>query len=354
LARSTISSVAFRGVASAVPRATRTLEDDAAVFSREAVVKLSASTGIINRRWAGDGLCASDLCEAAARQLLDSLDWEPSSVDLLIFVSQTGDHQLPATACLLHGRLGLRKSAAAFDIGLGCSGYSYGLLSAASLMQNSDIKRALVLVGDTTSKIIAPEDRSVVPLFGDAGTATALERDERAKPMHFVTGSDGTGAGFLMVPAGGARIPRTAETAKRTERESGNFRSDEDLYMDGLSVFWFTLREVPPLIDELFEYSQIDPDDVSAWVFHQANGFMMEHIRKRIKAPEEKFIVDLENWGNTSSASIPLAMTTALRERLDTEPLLLVLAGFGVGLSWSSAVIHTDGHVVAPPLIELS
>ncbi len=337
-----------------MPRATRTLDDDAAVFSREAVEKLSASTGIVNRRWASEDLCTSDLCEAAARQLLESLDWEPSSIDLLVFVSQTGDHQLPATACLLHGRLGLGKSAAAFDIGLGCSGYSYGLLSAASMMQSSDIKRALVLVGDTTSRIIGPEDRSVVPLFGDAGTATALERDDSAEPMHFVTGTDGTGAGSLIVPAGGARIPRTAETSQRTEREGGNIRSDEDLYMDGVSVFWFTLREVPPLVSELFEHSQTNPDDVSAWVLHQANGFMMEHIRKRLKAPAEKFVVDLKDWGNTSSASIALAMTTSLRDRLASEPMVLLLAGFGVGLSWSSAIIRTDGRVVAPPLVEVS
>lgn len=336
-----------------MPRSIRSLDDDAAVFGREAVEKIAANTGIISRRWAGEGLCASDLCESAAHSLLSELGWAPESVDLLVFISQTGDHPLPATACLLHGRLGLSKSAAAFDIGLGCSGYSYALWAAASLMSTSDAHRALVLVGDTLTKTISPRDRALVPLFGDAGTATALERDPDGMPMHFVTGTDGSGASFLMIPAGGSRLPITESTNERTERESGNVRSDQDLFMDGSSIFSFTLREVPAMVRELLEYSGTPPDDISAWVFHQANKFMMDHLRRRVKAPEDRFVIDLADWGNTSSPSIALALTTSLRERLSTEPMTLLLAGFGVGLSWSSAIIHTDGKVVAPPLIEV-
>jgi len=349
-----VQGVAFRGVASAVPRSVRTLADDAEAFSREAVDKIAASTGIISRRWAEQGLCASDLCEAAARRLIADLEWEPSSLDLLVFVSQTGDHQLPATACLLHGRLGLAKQAAAFDIGLGCSGYSYALWVASSLLRSSSGRRALVLVGDTLTKTISPGDRALVPLFGDAGTATALEVDDGAAPIHFVTGTDGTGAEFLVIPASGSRIPRTAATGFRSERESGNVRSDEDLFMDGSSIFSFTLREVPPMMRSLLDSAGVNAEDVSSWVFHQANKFMMDHLRRRVKAPEDRFVIDLETWGNTSSPSIALALTTSLRARLQSEPLTLLLAGYGVGLSWSSALVRTDGAVVAPPLIELS
>jgi 3-oxoacyl-[acyl-carrier-protein] synthase-3 len=286
--------------------------------------------------------------------LLEALDWAPSSLDLIVFVSQTGDYQLPATACVLHGRLDLPKSAAAFDVGLGCSGYVYGLWIASTLLASSNGGRALLLVGDTLTRTISPGDRSLVPLFGDAGTATALERDEATVPIPIVTGTDGSGSGFLVIPSSGMRLPRTPETAERSEREGGNVRGDQDLFMDGSSIFAFTLREVPQLVRDVIEHARIDPDQIDHWLFHQANQFMMDHLRRRVKAPEEKFVVDLADWGNTSSPSIPLAMTTSLRDSLTSGPRTLLLAGYGVGLSWSGAILTTPTGFVAPPLLEVS
>jgi 3-oxoacyl-[acyl-carrier-protein] synthase III len=351
--RSQVAGVALRGVASAVPSHRRTLNDDAQYFPIEALEKIAESTGIVERRWAGEGLCASDLCHAAAERLLFELGWAPDSVDVLIFVSQTGDRPLPATACSLQARLGMSKRVAAFDIGLGCSGYAYALWVASSLLSTSDGQRALVLVGDTLSRAISPLDRSLAPIFGDAGTATALECDDTAESMYFVVGTDGTGAEFLKVEAGGFRTRRSPASVLRTERESGNIRSDEDLFMDGSSIFSFTLREVPPMVRELIDYASVEPESISAWVLHQANKFMMDHLRRRLKAPEERFIIDLEEWGNTSSPSIALALTSSLRARLSVEPMTLLLAGFGVGLSWSSAIIRTDGALTMPSLIEV-
>lgn len=349
MASTQISSVRLAGVASAVPLDTKTVADVAAVFGAEEAQKISDSIGVRQRRVVKGNVCASDLCEAATRELLAKLAWSPDSIQALIFVSQTPDYLLPATSCSLHGRLGLSKQCAAFDVNLGCSGYVYGLWLAAQLV-SSGLKRVLLLVGDTISRIVSPEDRSAAPLFGDAGTATALEADANAVPWFFELGTDGTGAQHLIVPAGGFRTPRTPGTAQRTPREGGNVRSDEDLFMDGAEIFAFTLTEVPKLFKAVLNAANWTIDMPDAFVMHQANQFMLQHLAKRMKLPNDKVVLALENFGNTSSASIPLALTCTLAGRLQSDSVRLVLAGFGVGLSWG-AVALTCGPLVAPALI---
>lgn len=348
---SRLAGVSIRGVAAAVPRARRSVGDDEAAFGADTVRKISESTGVLERRTAG-ALCTSDLCEAAARALLARSNIDPATIDGVIFVSQTPDYLLPATACVLQHRLGLPASCAALDINLGCSGYVYGLWTACSLATANRFRRVLLLVGDTVTRICSPEDRSVALLFGDAGSATLLELAPDAPEMTFVLGTDGSGWDKLIVPSGGFRNPQTPARLARTVREGGNVRSDADLYMNGADIFAFTLKVVPALTNQLLEESQRSPEDIDAFVFHQANRFMLNHLCKRMKLPPEKAIVALERFGNTSSASIPLALVTHLRDALEKGPMSLVLEGFGVGFSWAGVHVITHGPIVCP-LVEV-
>jgi 3-oxoacyl-[acyl-carrier-protein] synthase-3 len=339
--------VRLAGLASVVP-AARDEPGPGASASAEEIGKIAASTGVRERRIAGPGVCASDLCAAAAESTLDGLGWERSSIDLLILVTQTPDYLLPASACSLHGRLGLAKTCAAFDMNLGCSGYVYGLSVAAAHIQAGAARRALLLAGDTISRTVSGEDRSVAFLFGDAGTATALEADSTAGPMHFVTGSDGTGAEHLWIPAGMFRSPSTAQTAAPRPREGGNVRSDEHLHMNGAEIFNFTIREVPGMTDAVLAAAGWSREELDWFVPHQANRFMLEHLRKRMKLPAEKLVLSLERYGNTSSASIPLAICDRLRGPLAQAPARLVLAGFGVGFSWAAAAVEANLPRIEP------
>lgn len=250
---STINGVRFAGLASAVPAASRPLLESAASFGAEDVQKISQSTGVTTRHVSAGRLCSSDLCCAAAKRLLDQLGWSADSVEAIVFVSQTPDFVLPATSCTLHARLGLAKNSPAFDVGLGCSGYVYGLWIAANIVAASGLSRVLLLVGDTIPRLTSPQDRSTALLFGDAGSATAIEANASAAPLTFVLGTDGTGAKNLIVPAGLSRHPHDGQSACRQIAEGNNARSSEDLFMDGAEVFAFTLREVPPLVNNVLE-----------------------------------------------------------------------------------------------------
>lgn len=212
------------------------------------------------------------------------------------------------------------------------------------------MKRVLLLVGETPTKIVSQQDRSVALLFGDAGTATALEASSEASKMFFELGTDGRGAEHLIVPGGSFRQMHSEQTSTLKERPGG-LASDEHLHLDGGEVFAFTLRRVPPLMKALLSASAWTMEEVDAFIPHQANRFMLEHLAKSMKIPPGRMILALENYGNTSSASIPLAMTTALRERLASSELRLILAGFGVGFSWAGVALQA-GPMVMPPLIE--
>jgi 3-oxoacyl-[acyl-carrier-protein] synthase-3 len=231
MATGTIQGVRLAGIASAVPDRIRSLADEAPHFGDADVARIAESIGVRSRHVVYGGMCASDLCFVAADRLLGELDWARTSVDALIVVSQTPDYRLPATSCGLQQRLRLSKQCAAFDVGLGCSGYVYGLWIASSLLASGGARRVLLLSGDTSTYFCSPADRSVALLFGDAGTATALEADGGAPPMTFVLGTDGSGRDNLIVPAGGFRTPHSADTAARVAGDDGNTRSAEDLFM---------------------------------------------------------------------------------------------------------------------------
>lgn len=342
-----IDSVRFAGLAAVLPPGEEAIASSPGV-EPGSLAKVVANTGVSFRRIAAPGVCTSDLCAQAADAVMAGCGVSRDSIDLLIFVSQTPDQVLPATACSLHGRLRLSTHCAAFDVNLGCSGYVYALSLAASYLRSGAASRALLLVGDTISKVVSPRDRSVAYLFGDAGTATLLERSEGVPAAHFVTGTDGSGAPHLQIAAGMFRRPSDSETRREREREGGNMRSDEQLAMNGPEIFNFTLREIPPLFNRVLTQARWDLAGVDAVVMHQANRFMLDHLSKRLKLPPGKAVVALERRGNTSSASIPLAICDSLRDRLAAGPARLVLAGFGVGFSWAAAALEVDRPFIAP------
>ncbi len=348
MASSKVSGVRIAGIASAVPGTRQPVAANVS-FPAEEIERVTKTAGVMARHLAPEGVCTSDLCRASAQKLLAELGWKSDEVDALIFVTQTPDYILPATSCVLHAALGLSTSAAAFDVNLGCSGYPYGLWLAASMIRGG-MRKVLLLVGETPTKIVSSQDRSVALLFGDAGTATALEAAPDASEMFFELGTDGSGAAHLMVPAGSFRRMHSPETTALQERPGG-LASEEHLHMDGAEVFAFTLRRVPPLVKALLSASGWTIDEVDAFVPHQANRFMLEHLAKSMRIPPGKMILALEDYGNSSSASIPLAMTTKLQSRLASSELRLILAGFGVGFSWAGAALSA-GPMVMPDLIE--
>jgi 3-oxoacyl-[acyl-carrier-protein] synthase III len=340
------------GVASAVPSATLSPLETARLgnVTEEEAVKIADSVGVHSRHVCPPSICTSDLCCAAAEKLLEELGWERSSVEALIFITQTPDYLIPATSSCLHERLQLSKSCAAFDVTLGCSGYVYGLWMAHNFVAAGSAKRVLLLVGETATWPTSPYDRACMFLFGDAGTATALEFDENAPPVTYTLGTDGTGNTFIMMPGGGYRNRPTPETLERKACADGVLRNELDSRMDGAEVFAFTLREVPAMMKQILQASGWTMDTMDAFVPHQANLFMLQHIAKRLKVPREKLVLALDEFGNTSSASVPLSLTHALAERLRAGTMKLVLSGFGVGWSWGAVAIET-GPMVVPDLV---
>jgi len=283
-------------------------------------------TGVRERRWTAAGQTTADLCQRAAETLLDELGWERDSVDALFFVTQTPDYRLPATACALQNRLGLGKQVLAFDINLGCSGYPYGLWLAMTSIASGAARRALLLVGDTISKTVDTEDRSTAMLFGDAGTATAIEADANGT-ARFLLGTDGSGEHQLIITEGAYRPSAPADDATGPRADA--------LYMDGGAIFNFTLATVPSLVTATLEQGG-GSEGFDAFLFHQANAFMLKHLAKKAKLPSDKVPVNIDRFGNTSSASIPLLITTDLAEQLRGQSMRLGMFGFGVGFSWGS------------------
>lgn len=291
------------------------------------VVKM---TGVRTRYWVEDGVTTSDLCAAAAECLLDRLGWERGSVDGIVFVSQTPDYRLPATSCVLQQRLGLRTGILAFDVSLGCSGYPYGLWMAMMMVQTGAAKRILLAVGDTSSIMNDPDDRGTALLFGDAGTVTAIEATvPDTDPAWFILGTDGQGADNLIV----------AEGAFRKRKAIGRLEGHQldKLFMDGGEVFNFTLKAVPLLVRDIMAVAGNGVEDYDMFLLHQANAFMIRHLAKKAKLPPEKVPINIDRYGNTSSATLPLLMTTDRADALMTGDRHVALFGFGVGYSWAAA-----------------
>ncbi|WP_434928697.1 3-oxoacyl-ACP synthase III family protein [Shewanella sp. HL-SH5] len=351
--KAVIKSVKIAGMQAAVPPHRHSYVETPDIFTQEEADKIYASTGIHSRRILPKHLCASDMCIAAAETLLKRLNWAPESVDVLIYVSQDSDYALPATACLMQHRLGLSQDAACLDVSLGCSGFVYATWMASQMLNGSDGQRALVLCGDTSSRHLLPDDRGTLPLFGDAGVATALQFDENWTDSYAVFGTDGTGGQHIAVKAGGRRNPTMPELEARSSEEEQKLYKESRLYLNGAAVFSFTLKVVPKLIRESLALANIEADSLDMVVMHQANQFILEHLRKKAKIPQDKYLIDMADFGNTSSASVPLAICHKLGDFFETDTKKVMLGGFGVGWSWG-AIITDIGPILAPQIIEIS
>jgi 3-oxoacyl-[acyl-carrier-protein] synthase-3 len=346
-----IPNVEIKGIAAAVPQQSESNWDYDRLTKSEQKL-LVKTTGVETRRIAPKGMATSDLCYEAAARLMKELNWEKEDVQVLIFLSQSRDYYLPATAIILQDRLGLSKHCMAFDIGLGCSGFVYGLSVIGSIMSTAGLKRGLLLMGDISSATCAYEDKSTYPLFGDAGTATALEFTPDAKAMHFNLNSDGSGYQAIMIPDGGIRNLVSEASFEKKQIDEGIERCNLNLALNGLDVFNFSIREVPPAVNALLDRTAKRVEDFDYFLMHQANLLMNETIRKKLKWTKEQVPYSIRDYGNTSSASIPLTMVSQLSKEALSKPMSCCLAGFGVGLSWGIATVETSG-LVCPEIIEL-
>ena len=346
-----LPGIKISGISAAVPLNKEYTADYKwiSVRERESLMK---NIGVETRRVALKGTTTSDLCVVAAGKLLDELKWDRAEIELLIFISQSRDYLVPTTACIVQDRLGLPHSCMAMDIGLGCSGYVYGLSVAGSLMQSGTIKKALLMVGDISTLTTCYRDKSTYPLFGDVGTVTALEYDATAPKMHFNLQTDGSGYKALMIKDGGARNVMSRQSFDIKKIGEGIYRSRLHLELDGIEVFNFTLREVVPNIKKLLSDTGESLAEIDFVVFHQANRLINETLRKMLKLEVEKVPYSIRDFGNTSGASVPLTMIAALKQPLESGKRKLLLSAFGVGLSWGSVIVGTD-HICIPDLLEV-
>ncbi len=317
--------------------------------------KFVETTGVERRRIVSPGVCASDLCYHAAERLIGELNWEKDEIDCLVFVSGTPDYLHPATACILQGRLGLPQECMSLDITMGCSGWVYGLSIIASAVAAGRFRKALLLVGDTTSMTKSPKDKSTYPLFGDAGTATALVYKEGAQGIMTHLATDGTGYRAIIVEDGGARNPFSADSLKEKEYGPGIVHNRLHTHLDGMSVFSFGISKPPKSINALMQQFQLNKDEIDYFVFHQANKMMIDKIIKKLNIPAEKTPLVLKDFGNTSSSSIPLVMVSRMKDAMNgsrDKSLKIMACGFGVGLSWGS-VFFTLQNACCCDMIEL-
>jgi len=346
------NNIAISGIAACVPANIARIDDIKGLMTQHELQKAIKFTGVQERRLAGPDICSSDLCHAAALKLFDDLHIDPTTIGMLIFVSQTPDFRLPATACTLQHRLNLPKSTAAFDINLGCSGYVYGLSVAFSFASQNGINRILLLSGETSSKVVSSRDRATTLLFGDAGTVTLIEKNAYMGKSYFSLNTDGSGQNVIKIKAGGYRFPSSPETLRTQKYENGSIRNDEQIFMDGAEVFNFTIKDAYQDIRNVLEFSDNDPEDVDFIIFHQANKFIIEYLAKKLNYPIERVPMSLKKFGNTSCATIPLTIVTGMQGKLSSTPQKFIFSGFGVGLSWATALLAmADCHIC--DLIEL-
>lgn len=332
-----------------LPTGTLSTEDLSSEFPEWSVEKIDQKTGIHERHISKADECSSDLAVEAAKRLFSTQITAPSSIDYILLCTQSPDYFLPTTACMVQDRLSIPTSAGALDFNLGCSGFVYGLGLAEGLIHSGQAREILLLTAETYSKFLHPRDRSVRTIFGDAAAATLVRATDRTQACFgpFIYGTDGRGGPNLIVPTGGMRRPRTNESAVPVSDDSGNVRTADNLYMAGVEIFNFTLAAVPSSVNALLQKASLTVTDVDLFVFHQANQYMLEHLRKRIKIPEEKFYICMRHCGNTVSSTIPIALKHADMENRLQPGMKVILVGFGVGYSWGAVLIEWTGTLPA-------
>jgi 3-oxoacyl-[acyl-carrier-protein] synthase-3 len=336
----TFSETGIKGLSAAVPKRKIENLNFTKHFPKDQVKEVVDKTGVLERRWAPGYMTASDLCFAAAEQLISDLNISKNEIGALLFVSQTPDYRMPATSISLQNRLGLEKTTMALDINLGCSGFVYGLSVAYSLIQQERIKYVLLLDGETRTKQYSFKDRTTGFIFGDGGVAAIIEKDTKYGNSFFSLGSDGSKGDLIKIESGGYRNPSSVESVtEKIVDDYGNIRTDEQGAMNGPDVFNFVIKEVPKNIKGVMEMANLEHNDIDHFVFHQANSFMNGYLAKKLKLDTAKVPASIHKFGNTSSVSIPITIVSELKKALEEDKKLL-LCGFGVGMSWASAILN--------------
>ena len=325
-----------------LPKQRLTNEDLARDYADWTVEKIAEKTGIDQRYIVAENECASDLGVGAAQKLFATGMVSPHEIDFLLFCTQSPDYFLPTTACLMQDRLGIPSTAGALDFNLGCSGYIYGLGMAKGLIETGQASHVLLVTAETYSRFICSGDRSVRTLFGDAGAATLITGVTRDPDSigPFIYGTDGSGANNLIVPAGGLRQRSNAETAVVSLDAQGNARALDHLFMNGSEILAFSLRSVPKAVQMLLDQSGHELESIDLFVFHQANRFMLDLLRKKCHIPEQKFVIAYQKFGNTVSCTIPIALKEAESSGQLQHGMRVMLVGFGVGYSWGATLIE--------------
>ncbi len=342
-----IERVKLAGISACVPK-NKENNWEHPRLSKTEIENFISTTGVEERRIVNKDVCTSDLCIAAAEKLIADLNCDKEDIDIVVFVSQSPDYILPVTSAIIQDKLGLKKGCLAIDIPLGCSGYVYGISVIAAMIQSCKLKKGLLLVGDTTSKIVSPTDKSAHPLFGDAAAASLFEYSETAAPILFDLGTDGSGYKAIIVPDGGFRNPYTKDSLTDVIIEEGIKRNNCQLVLDGMDVFSFGISQAPKTVNALVNHFGINKEEVDHFIFHQANMMMNKMVAKKLKLAPEQVPYSLKHFGNTSSATIPLTIVTELRDKLEAgRKQKFVLCGFGVGLSWGTIYVETTDLVVS-------
>jgi 3-oxoacyl-[acyl-carrier-protein] synthase-3 len=351
MAFGTISGVRIKGITTVVPnnKVDNLVVPEEAMAARERLVR---NIGIRYRRVCREGQIFSDLVQAAGEDILSKLNWPKESIDVLLLLTQSGEYIIPATSIILQDRLGLPKSTLCFDINLGCSGYPYGIATLASLMKTMGFKRGIVLIGDQSASS-GSKDSGREILFSDCGTATALELDESAPDMFFDGNSDGSGALAIYVPHGGKHHPTTPSSHLHREMADGVTRTMTDIHLDGPAIMNFSIGTVPSALEGIMNYMGATSDQVDYFVLHQANKMINETIRKKMKLPEEKFPSTLYEFGNTSSATVPITICHKLNEAIQQRAIKVVACGFGIGLSWASLAMELGPDIYISDVLEV-
>ena len=343
---SCFSNIRIAGIASSVPKTVVKIDGFKPLFGEEVVDKFKKMTGISEYRKTNKEQTASDLGFSAAKALFKNKGIDPNSIGALIFVSHSPDYRRPATACVLHKRLGLKKDCFAFDISLGCSASVYGIVATCSLMQNSDIGRALLVVAESITKMIHPQDRSLAMLFGDAGSAILLEKTEYPSEIKGLLRTDGSNYKAVIAPAGGFRNMDASTESMRWP--DGNTRTLYNTYMNGADVFSFTISDIPQTVIDFMSKTDTSVVDYDCFAFHQANQFIHKQISKKLKIPFEKMPLSLDRFGNTSGPSVPLTLCDSYGEEKHANSLKVMMCGFGVGLSWGVVSALLDTREIFP------
>ncbi|WP_321307528.1 ketoacyl-ACP synthase III [Marinifilum fragile] len=346
-----IKNVAIKGVSASVPK-NKVNTYDFDFFTKEEANTFIETVGIENRFMAGDDVCASDLCFHAAEKLVSDLGWDKNEIDILAFESVTADYRTPPTSCILQERLGLPESCFTLDMPMGCCGSMYAINVIGSMMSAGTVRKALLLIGDTITRMSSPKDKSRIPLFGDCGTAIALEFDESANDIFVDFNTSGKSFEALITPHSGFRHQVTPDSFEYEDFGNGVVRAPVHSLINGMDVFAFAITKPPKNLVKMMDYCKLDKDvDVDYFLIHQANKMIVDRIVKKAKLNPEKVPMNLKDYANCGGASIPMLMVSNMQKELQEKSLSLVLSSFGLGLTWGTMYLRTDPMVVSDLII---